>query len=96
MPNGESLLTHSWGPSHYWQIERLFEESVKGTGLPAAESFLLNIDGVASCSGVIPIQGDKPFSANVVGSGSGSYFGSLKCNTKAPQISSVGNFEDLH
>jgi len=88
--DGDSLLTHSWGASRYRQLESLYEMSMTGTGLSPAESFHLNIDGVASCS-VIPIQGDRPSSANVVGSGTGTCFVYLTHDTKAPQISSVGN-----
>ena len=83
-PNGDSLLTHSWGASRYRQLESLYEMSMTGTGLSPAESFHLNIDGVASCSGVIPIQGDQPSSANVVGSGTGTCFVSLTSRYKSP------------
>ena len=62
-----------------------------GTGISAAESFVLNLDGVAYRNGTVPVNGDQ-YSSLVVGAGDSSkYFGSLKPGTKKNSTKVIGN-----
>ena len=45
--NSGSLLTQKWGIQHQQCFEKLYTRAMSGTGVSAAESFLLSLDGVA-------------------------------------------------
>ena len=71
--NGGSLLNQKWGVEHQKGFERLYERAMLGTGISAADSFVLNLDGVAYRNGTIPDKDDQ-YSSLVVGDGnSGQY-----------------------
>ena len=74
--NGGSPHTQKWGVEHQKCFERLYDRAMLGTGISAADSFVLNLDGVAYRNGTISVKGDQ-YSSLVVGAGnSGQYFAS--------------------
>ena len=90
-PNGGSLLTQKWGAKHRQCFEDLYARAMSGTGISAAESFILNIDGVAYRNGNVPVHGDHYSSLVVDAGNSGQYFGSLKPDTKTSSTKVIGN-----